>query len=154
MLLKDMEPIVRKFYEGVAEGKYLGRRCKECGAIEFPPHIACNSCGYHETEWVELSGHGTLKSFVVPGIQNDKPYLKAEGAYGYGAVELDEGPVYTFVVYVGKKKNAKKMAERLHAGEVIGVHAKPLMRTTPVKPGEDATIEWAELCFELDELTA
>ena len=154
MLLKDMEPIVRKFYEGVAEGKYLGRRCKECGAIEFPPHIACNTCGYHETEWVELSGHGTLKSFVVPGIQNDKPYLTAEAAYGYGAVELDEGPVYTFVVFVGKKKAAKKMAERLNAGEVIGVHAKPLMRTTPVKPGEPETVEWAELCFELDELTA
>ena len=35
MLLKDMEPIVRKFYEGVAEGKYLGRRCKECGPCVF-----------------------------------------------------------------------------------------------------------------------
>ena len=88
-LLKDMEPIVKKFYDGVAEGKYYGRKCKECGAIEFPPHLACNTCGYHETEWVELSGHGTLKSFVVPGIQNDKPYLKAIAAYGYGAVQLD-----------------------------------------------------------------
>ena len=44
-LLKDMEPIVKRFYEGVAEGKYWGRKCKECGAIEFPPHIGCNTCG-------------------------------------------------------------------------------------------------------------
>ena len=44
-LLKDMEPIVKKFYDGVAEGKYYGRKCKECGAIEFPPHLGCNTCG-------------------------------------------------------------------------------------------------------------
>ena len=117
-LLNQMEPIVKKFYDGVAEGKYYGRKCKECGAIEFPPHLACNTCGYHETEWVELSGHGTLQSFVVPGIQNDKPYLKALGAYGYGAVKLDEGPVYTFVVYAGKKKVAKKIKVNAKTGKI------------------------------------
>ncbi len=67
MHLSNMEPIVKKFYDGVAEGKYLGRKCVECGAIEFPPHIACNTCGCAHTEWVELSGHGTLKSFRHPG---------------------------------------------------------------------------------------
>ena len=49
MQLEKMEPIVKKFYEGLAEGKFYGRRCLECGAIEFPPHLACNACGYHET---------------------------------------------------------------------------------------------------------
>ena len=28
-LLKDMEPVVKKFYDGVAEGKFYGRKCKE-----------------------------------------------------------------------------------------------------------------------------
>lgn len=140
MRLEDMEPIVKKFYDGVAEGKYYGRKCKECGAIEFPPHIACNTCGYHETEWVELSGKGTLISFVVPGIQNDKPYLKAEGAYGYGAVQLDEGPIYSFVVYASSKKVVKGIQERLHAGEKITVHAKPIQREG-----------WSQLCYEIDE---
>ena len=152
-LLKDMEPVVKRFYEGVAEGTYWGRKCKECGTVEFPPHLACNTCGYHETEWVELSGHGTLKSFVVPGIQNDKPYLKAEGAYGSGAVELDEGPIYTFVVYVGSKKALKGIQQRLADGEVIGVHAKALTRETPIKMGEPETVQWSQLCFEVDEVT-
>ena len=141
-LLKDMEPIVKKFYDGVAEGKLYGRKCKECGAIEFPPHLGCNTCGYHETEWVELSGHGTLKSFVVPGIQNDKPYLKAIAPYGYGAVQLDEGPIYSVVVFAGKKKIVKGLQQRLadahhnkaalqrlkeavnHTGQEAGAHAK------------------------------
>lgn len=143
MLLQDMEPVVKRFYDGVEKGEYWGRKCTECGAIEFPPHLACNTCGYHETEWVQLSGHGTLESFVIPGIQNDKPYLKAVGPYGYGAVKLDEGPVYTFVVFTGSKKATKNLQQRLHDGESIGVHATSVPREG-----------WSELCFELDEAVA
>lgn len=154
MQLQKMEPIVRKWYDAVAEGRWLGRRCTECGAIEFPPHIACNSCGHHETEWVELSGHGTLMTFVVPGIQNDRPHLKAHGGYGYGLVKLDEGPEYSFVVYCGKKRAVKAIQARLKDGEVIGVHARPIERETPIKAGEEPTVTWSELCFELDELGA
>ena len=43
MKLEMMEPVVKKFYEGLAEGKFYARRCKECGAVErglrpWPPH--------------------------------------------------------------------------------------------------------------------
>ena len=27
----------------------------------------------------------------------------------------------------------------------------PIKRVTPLKPGSDETIEWYELCFQLDE---
>ena len=152
MLLEDMEPIAKKFYDGVAEGKYLGRKCVECGAIEFPPHLGCNACGCADTKWVELSGRGTLESFTVPGIQNDKPYLKSVEPYGYGKVRLDEGPEYTFVIFCGKKRVVKGLQERLYKGhEEIRVHAMPIKRVTPLKPGSDGTIEWYELCFQLDE---
>ena len=140
MLLEDMEPIVKRFYDGVAEGKLLGRKCAECGAIEFPPHLGCNACGYHKTEWVELSGHGTLESFVVPGIQNDKPYLKEFGKYAYGAVDIDEGSQYTYVIYGITKKKAPEIRAKLMAGETVGVHAKVIDR-----PG------YKELTFELDD---
>ena len=43
MKLEMMEPVVKKFYEGLAEGKFYARRCRECGAVEFPPHLACNA---------------------------------------------------------------------------------------------------------------
>ena len=58
------EHIVEKFWNGLKDGVIYGRKCNECGAIEFPPHLACNSCGYHETEWTTLSGKGQLKSCV------------------------------------------------------------------------------------------
>ena len=88
----------------------------------------------------------------MPGIQNDKPYLKAVAPYGYGAVQLDEGPIYTFVVFAGKKKIVKGLQQRLADGEVIGVHAKPIDREVPLKPGSDEMVHFAELCFELDEV--
>ena len=140
MLLEDMEPIVKKFYDGVAQGKYYGRKCVECGAIEFPPHLGCNTCGCADTEWVELSGKGTLESFTVPGIQNDKPYLKENGKYAYGAVEIDEGAQYTYVIYGITQKKAPEIRAKLMAGETVGVHAKVIDR-----PG------YKELTFELDD---
>jgi len=139
MQLKDMEPVVKKFYEGLEQGVYYARKCKECGAVEFPPHLACNACGYHETEWTEVSGHGKLLNFTLPGVQNDKPYLKEHGKYGYGTVELDEGCQYTFVIYGVSKKTAEPLRRRLIDGETVGVHAKTIDR-----PG------YKELVFELD----
>ena len=139
MQLEKMEPIVKKFYEGLAEGKFYGRRCLECGAIEFPPPPACTARGYHETEWCEVSGHGHLIDFTVPGPQNDKPYLREVGKYAYGAVELDEGPQYTYVIFGITKKKAPEIRARLMAGETVGVHPKVIER-----PG------YHELCFELD----
>ena len=48
-----LEKVVEKFYEGLEEGKFLGRKCTECGAVEFPPVYACNTCGCMDMEWVE-----------------------------------------------------------------------------------------------------
>ena len=31
MKLEMMEPVVKKFYEGLAEGKFYARKCRECG---------------------------------------------------------------------------------------------------------------------------
>ena len=139
MKLEQMEPVVKKFYTGLEQGVYWGRQCPECGVVEFPPHLACNACGYHATDWVEVSGHGKLLDFTLPGPQNDKPYHKEVGKYAYGTVEIDEGAQYTYVVFGVTKKKAPAIREAIMAGETVGVHAKVIDR-----PG------YKELCFELD----
>lgn len=116
MQLKDMEPVVKKFYTGLEEGIYWARQCPECGAVEFPPHLACNACGYHKTDWVQVSGHGRLIDFTLPGPQNDKPYLKEYGKYAYGAVDIDEGSQYTYVIYGITKKKAPRDSRQTHGG--------------------------------------
>ncbi len=114
-----IEKVVETFYEGLAEHKLLGRRCKECGAIEYPPRYACNTCGYHETEWVELSGKGKLHSVITPSTLNADPWNDQIGPYVYGLVELEEGPMFNCTVFGIKRKMAKKLRDQLP----VPVHA-------------------------------
>lgn len=114
-----IEKVVEKFYEGLAEHKLYGRKCKECGAIEYPPRYACNTCGYHETEWVELSGKGKLHSVITPSTLNADPWNDAIGPYVYGLVELEEGPMFNCTVFGIKRKMARKLRDQLP----VPVHA-------------------------------
>lgn len=107
------ERITKKFYDGLEKGIIYGRRCKECGAIEFPPHYACNTCGYHETEWTEMSGDGMLESFVLAGPMNTRMELKGMGPYCFGAVSLKEGGKMNAVVFGVSRKNAKEIRKNL-----------------------------------------
>lgn len=114
-----IEKIVAPFYEGLAEHKILARKCKECGAIEFPPRYACNTCGYHETEWVELSGKGTLRTIITPATLNADPWNATIGSYCYGIVDLEEGVSVNSTIFGIDKKKAKKLRNELP----IPVHA-------------------------------
>ncbi len=86
-----LEKVVQTFYEGLEEGKLLGRKCPKCGNVEFPPVYACNACGNYETEWYEISGKARLHSIVLPAALSSKPEYKQLGKYAYGEVELEEG---------------------------------------------------------------
>ena len=108
-----IEKIVSKFYEGLNEHKIYARKCKECGAIEFPPRYACNTCGYHETEWVELSGRGKLLTMLAPATLNSDPWNAKIGPYCYGLVELEEGVRYNTTIFGVTKKKAKTLRNQL-----------------------------------------
>ncbi len=131
------EHIVEKFWNGLREGKIYGRKCKECGAIEFPPHLACNECGYHETEWTELSGKGMLKSFVFTGILNARLELEDRGLkYVCGEVQLEEGPSINAVILGVSKKKGREIEPKLPVA---------------VKPVFYDMGRYTTLFFELDE---
>ena len=108
-----IEKIVEPFYQALAQHRILGRKCKECGAIEYPPRYACNTCGYHETEWVELSGKAKIHSIILPSTLNADPWNSSLGDYGYGLVELEEGPMFNCTIYGVSKKKAKKLRTML-----------------------------------------
>ena len=58
---------IKRYYDALGEGKLLGKKCGQCGAITFPPTTACNDCGSFEQSWTELSGKGKLL-FVSHGM--------------------------------------------------------------------------------------
>lgn len=108
------EHVVEKFWNGLEEGIVYAKKCKECGAIEFPPHHACNACGYHDTEWTTLTGKGVLKTFVFTGALNARLELEDMGLkYVCGEVQFDEGPEMNAVILGINKKKAKEIMDQL-----------------------------------------
>ncbi len=115
-----LEKLVQPYYEALEKGKMMGRKCPECGAVEFPPVYACNTCGCLHTEWYEISGKAKMHSIVLPGALSSKPEYKAMGKYAYGEIELEEGTKFNGVVIGITKKNRDELAAQLP----IDVHAK------------------------------
>ena len=114
-----LEKVVQGFYDRLEEGKICGRKCPKCGAVEFPPVYACNSCGSLETEWYEISGNAKMHSIVMPAALSSKPEYKAMGKFAYGEIELEEGARLNAVVRGISKKTRKELLDKLP----LDVHA-------------------------------
>jgi len=56
---------IRRFFEGLAEGKVYATRCKHCGTVYFPPQADCPRCRRSDMEWVEIKGEGELLTYTV-----------------------------------------------------------------------------------------
>lgn len=107
-----LERIVKRFYDELEDGKIMGKVCPVCKAVEFPPKIACTSCGNFETEWMEMSGEGMVTNFVLPsGIVNPrtdplKPFVLA-------IVKLKEGVEINALVRGITRENSDELLGKL-----------------------------------------
>ncbi len=112
-----LEKVAEKFYQSLEEGHIMGRKCPACGAVEFPPVYACNTCGNLETEWYEISGNAVMHSIVLPAALSSKPEYDNLGKrnFAYGEIELEEGTLVNGVV---RGINKKKRKEILEAGKL------------------------------------
>ena len=75
------------FWNGVAEGRLLARRCAHCQRLQHPPSPMCPNCGSLEWDVVELSGRGTVHSWIV----SHHPSEPDDAARIVALIELDEG---------------------------------------------------------------
>lgn len=84
----DWEPTA-PFWAAAAEHRLSLPRCDACGRLVWYPSDTCGRCGGTEQTWVDLSGRGTLFSWVVVHQQflpqYDPPYVTA-------LVAIDEDP--------------------------------------------------------------
>ena len=109
----EMERIVKKFYDELENGKILGRKCKRCGAVEFPPVLMCNTCGNTETEWCEISGEGELTEFVTVSMVTTVPALQHLMPYGLGIVKIKEGREVNMPVRGISEENQNELKAKL-----------------------------------------
>lgn len=81
----------REFWEALADGRFMLRRCNLCEAWIWYPRSHCPDCGSLDTSWRQASGRGQIYSYTVvrrsavPGWTEAVPYVIAY-------VELEEGP--------------------------------------------------------------
>jgi uncharacterized OB-fold protein len=78
------------FWEGCDRGELLAQRCRPCRTFRWPPGPGCPTCGSAESEWVAMSGTGTVYSWVVVRVPLTEA-LAAQIPYAVGLIELSEG---------------------------------------------------------------
>ena len=96
-----MEAVIYQFYTELEQGRILGRKCRRCGTIAFPPRGLCVTCGSADADWVEMSGRGKL--LYASAGQN----LLLGGQYIQATVELDEGPLVAGILLDESLDSAK-----------------------------------------------
>jgi len=60
---------IKKFYDGLLEGKVFATRCTKCGEVYFPPQSYCSSCRSDSMEWLELASTGELITYTVINVK-------------------------------------------------------------------------------------
>ena len=77
------------FFEALNEGTVAIQQCDSCNELRHPPVAMCPNC--HSLEWhaEEMTGLGTVFSFVVLHHPVMPPF---EPGYIVAVIELEEGP--------------------------------------------------------------
>lgn len=81
----------RPYWDALKQHQFVMPKCHACEEIWYPPTPFCPRCWSREFSWEQLSGRGTVNSWVVfhqayfTSFKEDLPYNVAE-------VELEEGP--------------------------------------------------------------
>ena len=79
------------YWEAAQRGELRMQRCGSCGHLRFPPAVLCPRCLSEQAEWVRLSGHGTVFSWIIVH-QSQYPAFNTDTPYNVAIIELEEGP--------------------------------------------------------------
>ena len=108
----------KPFWDAAAEGRFLIKRCNDCGQVHWFPRALCPFCFSDKTVWEESPGEGVIYTY---SIMRRSP----SGPYGIGYVTLNEGPaVFTNFVDVPP--------EALSIGQKVKVKFQPTENGPPV----------------------
>lgn len=81
----------RPFWDAARAGRLVMQRCETCGHVRYPISAVCPRCLGSAAEWIDLSGRGSVLSFVV--FQRAyNPAWSDRVPYNVALVQLAEGP--------------------------------------------------------------
>ena len=67
---------IGRFLAGLKEGTILGITCPQCNRVLVPPRMVCEHCFAPTSNWVELPGTGTVKTFSIVTVRWDMERLE------------------------------------------------------------------------------
>jgi uncharacterized OB-fold protein len=77
-----------KFLSEIRDNKkIMGIKCPTCGKVYVPPRSHCPTDFAKMSEWVDLSGKGSLTSYTV--VRYEEPYLPKTPPFAYAIVQMD-----------------------------------------------------------------
>jgi uncharacterized OB-fold protein len=103
--LPQITALNKPFWDAARENRLVVQACPACGDTRFPPGPICPKCLNPEQTWKQVSGRGTLESWVDfhraywDGYKDSLPYRVC-------LVRLEEGPLLVSNL-VGNSDNAK-----------------------------------------------
>jgi uncharacterized OB-fold protein len=84
-------PETEPYWEGCKQGELRFQRCLNCGTFRHPPAPVCYACRARETEWVCVSGRGTVYTYTV--VHHPvHPKLTPHIPYNVALVALEDAP--------------------------------------------------------------
>jgi uncharacterized OB-fold protein len=90
MRMSEQAPFtIEQFYKYITQGRLLGGKCKQCGALHLPPRPLCNKCFSKEFEWIEISRKGRLLTYTI--IHVAPPQFEQMTPYAVGIIQLEKG---------------------------------------------------------------
>ncbi len=114
------------------EGKFIAAKCRKCGKAYFPPRMYCEF-DFSETDFVEISGEGTVRAFTVARIDVYEEPMDEEI---YAIIDLDGtdgciihmlGEVDPDSVHVGMRVKPVLKAKEEREGKITDIlYFKPL----------------------------
>lgn len=110
--------ITRFFKEVVDNQRLMGTKCPKCGKVWCPPRAHCTPC-YEETEWVPLSGKGTVVNATYCYYAARRLPLNnyVDIPYIFGLVKLDGADTWIYQIIHDKDMilNTIKTGDRVRA---------------------------------------
>jgi uncharacterized protein len=102
-----------RFLAGIAEGRFVGKRCPSCLKVYVPPRGACPACGVALTGEVSVADQGTLTTFCVVNVPVEGRSMKLP--YVYGSVLLDGADIPFAHLIQGLPASEVRMGLRVRA---------------------------------------
>ncbi len=96
LLLPVIDEDAEPFFEGARRGELRLPRCRDTGRLIFPPRSTSPWGGRRESEWVRVSGRGTIWSWILPHPPL-LPWFAARAPYNVIVVSLEEDPALRLV---------------------------------------------------------